>query len=162
MNLGVRVPLGHNDKMEERLSLQADISQIAHVNSWIEGLSAKYRIPEEVQFGSYLCLEEVLSNIIIHGYGSVAKGGILVRFTAPRPGCFVFIVEDEAPHFNPLEKPELPPLSPNEDMRVGGQGIRLLREFANALDYEPLPAGNRLKISFSSETSGGNPDHAER
>ena len=138
--------------MEERLSLQVDIAQIAQVPSWIERLAAIYRIPDKVQYASNLCLEEVLSNIILHGHnGDAAKGAILVRFLTPRPGCFVFIVEDEAPHFNPLEQPELPALNPNEDMRIGGQGIRFLREFANALEYEPLTIGNRLKMFFSSE-----------
>jgi anti-sigma regulatory factor (Ser/Thr protein kinase) len=135
---------------EERLSLRGDISQTAQVPSWIKRLSATYGIPEKVQFASDLCLEEIVSNIILHGYGGVTKVEILVRFTNPGPGCFVFIVEDGAPHFNPLEQPARPALTPNEDTRVGGHGIRLVREFADALDYERLPAGNRLKMVFSS------------
>jgi anti-sigma regulatory factor (Ser/Thr protein kinase) len=144
--------------MEERLSLQVDISQIAQVPSWIERLSTRYGIPGKVQFASNLCLEEVLSNIILHGYGSSGRGDLLVRFVAPRPGCFVFIVEDEAPHFNPLEQPELPALNPNEEMRVGGQGLRFLREFASSLEYERLPVGNRFKMFFLSEAFGRNSD----
>ena len=138
------------DDKEEQLSLRGGISQIAQVPSWIERLSATYRIPERVQFASNLCLEEILSNIILHGYGGVTKAEILLRFINPRPGCFVFIVEDGAPHFNPLEQP-FPVPNRNEDTRVGGLGIRLVREFSNALDYERLPTGNRLKISFLSE-----------
>ncbi len=34
-------------------------------------------------------------------------------------------------------------------MRVGGQGIRLLRHFADLLEYEPISTGNRLRIGFS-------------
>jgi serine/threonine-protein kinase RsbW len=139
------------DDKEERLSLQGDLSQIAQVPSWIKRLSSTYLIPEKVQFASNLCLEEILSNIILHGYRDVTKGEILLRFINPSAGCFVFIVEDGAPHFNPLQQPELSALNPNEDTRVGGLGIRLVREFANALEYQRLPVGNRLKMVFSSE-----------
>jgi anti-sigma regulatory factor (Ser/Thr protein kinase) len=59
-------------------------------------------------------------------------------------------VEDEAPSFNPLIAPELPELKPQDDIRVGGQGIRLLRRFTDALEYEPVPGGNRLRMGFSS------------
>jgi hypothetical protein len=31
----------------------------------------------------------------------------------------------------------------------GGQGIRFLRHFADSLEYEPTPAGNRLSIGFA-------------
>lgn len=145
------------DDMEERLSLQADLLQIARIPSWIERLSARYPIPEKVQYASDLCLEEVIANIILHGYRGDTSGGILVCFATPRDGCFVFIVEDEAPHFNPLEHPELPALDSLDDMRVGGQGLRLIRAFANALEYEELPVGNRLKMFFSPEAIPSEP-----
>jgi anti-sigma regulatory factor (Ser/Thr protein kinase) len=67
----------------------------------------------------------------------------------PRDGHFEFVVEDEAPLFNPLDVPEPPPLQPQEKIRIGGQGIRLLRRLAGTLAYEPTPAGNRLKMTFS-------------
>jgi hypothetical protein len=38
-------------------------------------------------------------------------------------------------------------------MRVGDQGIRFLRELADVLEYEDMPAGNRLRIGFSAEGS---------
>jgi hypothetical protein len=42
-------------------------------------------------------------------------------------------------------------------MRVGGQGIRFIREFADALEYEQLPVGNRFKMFFSSEAFPSEP-----
>jgi serine/threonine-protein kinase RsbW len=133
---------------EERLILRINLSEIAQVSPWIERLALQHSIPENVQFASNLCLEEVLSNIVLHGYGGEAEGAIIVRFEVPRGGCFLFVVEDQAPPFNPVSQPQLGALNPNEEMRVGGQGIRLLREFADALEYERLPDGNRLKVFF--------------
>jgi RNA polymerase sigma factor (sigma-70 family) len=36
-----------------------------------------------------------------------------------------------------------------EEITVGGQGVRLLRRFADALEYQATPTGNRLSIGFN-------------
>jgi anti-sigma regulatory factor (Ser/Thr protein kinase) len=135
---------------EERLVLYIDRAEIARVHTWIERLAAQYSIPEPVQFAAGVCLEEVLSNILLHGYKGKTGGMVLVLFTMLREGCFLFAVEDEAPHFNPLDLPELPPLNPTEEMPIGGHGLRFLRTFADELEYEKRPAGNRIRMVFDS------------
>jgi serine/threonine-protein kinase RsbW len=133
---------------EERLVLGINPAEIARVHPWIERLAAQYAIPEQVQFAAGVCLEEVLSNILLHGYKDKTDGMVLVLFNPLRDGCFLFAVEDEAPHFNPLDQPEIPPLNPNEEMRIGGHGLRFLHTFADELGYEELPVGNRFRMVF--------------
>ena len=133
----------------ELLNLQSQMSELARVHTWIEQLGARYSLPEGVLFAMDLCLEEVLSNIVKHGYASQPGHSITLHFTHPRQDYFVLVVEDKAPPFNPLDVPELPALSPAEDIPVGGQGIRLLKRFADALEYRTTPAGNQLRIGFT-------------
>jgi serine/threonine-protein kinase RsbW len=137
------------EHMEEELALRSRLSDSGRLAAWIEHLASRYAIPSNVQFAINLCLEEAVSNSIRHGYGGDANRSVIVRFTMPREKYFVFVVDDEAPHFNPLATPRLSPLTPDQDIRIGGQGLRLLRQFSDALEYEPMPAGNRLKIGFS-------------
>jgi serine/threonine-protein kinase RsbW len=141
------------DTTEERLTLQSRLSDLTQVPSWIERLATKHPIPDSMQFAMNLCLEEVLSNVIRHGYSGEPDRSIALQFVNPRENYFVFVVEDNAPPFNPVDSPELPALTSLDDVRVGGQGIRLLRQFADALDYEPTPTGNRLSIGFSAANS---------
>lgn len=138
---------------EERLKLQSRISELALVPPWIERLAARYAIPDSVQFAMNLCLEEALSNVVRHGYSSNPDHSFVVQFSNPRENYFVFVVEDDAPPFNPVDSPELPAVSSLDETRVGGQGIRLMRQFADALEYEPTPTGNRLRIGFSAAKS---------
>src|ERR1019366_7726681 len=133
------------EKFVDRLSLRGRLSEIAQVPAWIENLALHYYIPEGVQSGINLCLEEVLSNVIRHGYGNDEDGTVVVNFTVPRDGFFLFVVEDEAPHFNPLDASEFPPLNSNDEARIGGQGIRFFCRFASTLEYESTPNGNRLR-----------------
>jgi anti-sigma regulatory factor (Ser/Thr protein kinase) len=105
----------------------------------------------DIQLGINLCLEEVLSNVMRHGYSNDADRTVVVNFAVPRDGFFLFIVDDDAPHFNPLDSAELPALNSNDEARIGGQGIRFLRRFASTLEYESTPNGNRLSMGFSAE-----------
>lgn len=140
------------DQTQDRLSLRSQLSQMSQLPAWIEGLAARHGIPADVQFAIDLCLEEALSNVIRHGYAGMDDRSVNVHFSTPRDGFFQFIIEDEAPLFNPLDAPELPALTPDGDSRIGGQGIRFLRHFADSLEYEPTPTGNRLSIGFARKT----------
>lgn len=135
------------DTVREQLTLRSQVSELARIAPWIDGLAARYSIENKTQFAMKLCLEEALSNIIRYGYSDEPDHSLTVQLTNPRKGYLVLVVEDKAPPFNPVEAPELPPYS-LEDNRIGGQGIRLLRRFASTLEYLPTPAGNRLSIGF--------------
>ena len=138
------------EKTADQLRLRSRLSEMAQLPAWIDSLSVRHGIPASLHFSIYVCLEEVLSNVILHGYDGKDEGSVFVRFLKPQDDSFLFIVEDDAPLYNPLDQPELPALNPHESIRVGGHGLRMLRRFSHALEYQPLPKGNRLKISFSS------------
>src|ERR1700676_579358 len=138
------------DQAEDRLFLRSQLSDMAQISPWVESLASRYAIPENIGFAINLCLEEAVSNIIRHGYGADSDSSVIVRFTTPKQKLFVFIVEDDARHFNPLDV--LPPNAGGK-LRVGGLGIHFLRHFANKLEYELTPTGNRLRIVFSAANS---------
>ncbi len=141
------------DTVGECLNLQSRLSELARVHEWIERLATAHSIPASTQFAMNLCLEEVLSNIIRHGYSSKPDQSITIQFSSPRENYFDFVIEDEAPAFNPVESPELPALSAGDYTPIGGQGIRLLRRFADVLEYHRTPTGNRLSVGFSAAGS---------
>jgi serine/threonine-protein kinase RsbW len=141
------------DMTGEGLNLRSRISELAQLPPWIERLGSRHGIPASTRFAMNLCLEEVLSNIIRHGYSGEPDHSIVLHFASPREDYFVIVVEDEAPPFNPMESPELPALNSLEDIQVGGQGIRLLRRFATTLEYQAMPFGNRLSIGFTAAGS---------
>ena len=138
---------------EDRLTLRSQLSELSQLPAWIERLALEHAIPHDTQFAMNLCLEEVLSNIIRHGYAGSPDHSIAIRFTKSAEDRFVLAVEDDAPHFNPLDAPELPTVGTHDQEGIGGQGIRLLRRFAETLEYRATPSGNRLIMSFSATAS---------
>jgi serine/threonine-protein kinase RsbW len=132
------------------LILKSKLSEISRVPPWIEKVASQHALPDRTRYAMDLCLEEVLSNIIRHGYDSDADGSIMIRCLTERAGYVSVVVDDEAPPFNPLvfQDPRLARSA--VDIPPGGQGIRLLKQFADALEYESKPTGNRLVIGFRS------------
>jgi anti-sigma regulatory factor (Ser/Thr protein kinase) len=145
----VRSMNDHNANAEcESLTLESELSEIARVPPWIEKLASLHAIPDRIQYAMDLCLEEALSNVIRHGYAGESNHAITVRCEPHRDGLITLVVEDDAPPFNPLLVREPPLPRSLGDIARGGQGIHLLKQFADAVEYERKPAGNRLTISF--------------
>lgn len=146
---------------EPPLTLKSQLEDLTLVWPWVEALAARYSISADTQFAIQLCLEEALSNIVRHGYRGQPNQSITIACTvecAPAgvdngdAGKIVFTVEDHAPPFDPLapSAATAPARAVNsQELLPGGQGIRLMRKFANRLAYQPLPSGNRLTLAFA-------------
>jgi serine/threonine-protein kinase RsbW len=132
----------------ETFTLESKLSEIARVPPWIERLADRHGIPGRIQFAMDLCLEEVLSNIIRHGYAGDSNHTLVVRHQNDRDGRFILIVEDQSPPFNPLLVQD--PAAPQslEGISGGGHGIQLLKQFADAIEYEAMSNGNRMTMTF--------------
>ncbi|RSL16441.1 serine/threonine-protein kinase RsbW [Edaphobacter aggregans] len=140
-------------RIQDRIVLRSELSEMSRIFPWIEALASEYEIVESLQFAINLCLEEAVSNVIRHGYANQVGSFIAVHFLVSSEGNLVFTVDDDAPPFNPLEAQALPVLDEQGETRIGGHGIRLIRGFADMLEYEPTSTGNRLQIAFSKSVS---------
>lgn len=142
------------ETVNEQLILQSTLSDLKLVAPWIERLAARHSFSDQRQFAIDLCLEEVISNVIRHGYAERPGHFISVRFSStPHDDYFAFTIEDEAPHFDPLSAPEPPLMTALDQPRIGGNGIRLLRHFADKIEYSATATGNRLVVGFRSAPS---------
>lgn len=139
---------------EAQLTLCSRLADLALVSPWVEGVVAPFDLPANRRFAIDLCLEESISNVVRHGLANDCSHFVVVRsIVHQEEGSqeLRFIIEDDAPHFNPLTAPipqsAVVPTS-IEEIAEGGRGISLLRRYAGSLHYEALPAGNRLSIGF--------------
>lgn len=133
--------------MQERLELRGELAELGRVSPWVKKLAGRYSIPEKTAFAIDLCLEEALSNIVRHGYSGMESRPITVEFRIDG-GSLTFTIKDEAPHFPPPEHSASMPESLDQ-FEPGGLGIPLMRRFADRVEWEPLPNGNRLTLQFA-------------
>src|SRR5688572_95572 len=91
-----------------------------------------------------VALEEVLTNVIRHGYEDVATHRISICLRAD--GDQVEIqVEDDARPFDPTSVPVVAMEAPLDACPVGGHGVHLVRTLVKHVRYERTGDRNRLR-----------------
>lgn len=131
------------------LVLESQLAEIRRAHAWSEAIANWAGANADTRYAISLCLEEVLANIVLHGYQSEPGHPIVLRSWVSN-NTLSFAVEDKAPHFALEDAPAKPAsqLESFESFTPGGFGVQLLRHFAGSLAYERLPEGNQLTISF--------------
>jgi serine/threonine-protein kinase RsbW len=115
------------------LTIPADIDEIPRISTALDALMRKYGFMEEDILDTQLAVEEAVTNIVMHGYGS-AGGEVVVLFRAGK-GIVEIQLEDRATPFNPLTLPEPDLTADVEDRKIGGLGIFLIRKVMNDIQY---------------------------
>jgi serine/threonine-protein kinase RsbW len=136
-----------------RMVIHARMSEAALLSDWVERIGAAHHLPEATVFAARLCLEELVANTILHGHGGDCDSEITVSFEQLPEGDCRFVMEDHARPFDPAAAPLPPALDSVGEMRVGGQGLRLVREFASRLEHHAQPGGNRVLLTFQLPSS---------
>jgi len=131
--------------MESRLSLVlrnelGELERMAQaVAAWCQGNS----IPSEMEYPVNLALDEIVSNVIRHGWKDGGEHQIEVQVY--RRGAELRVeVEDDAVPFNPLEAPAPDITRPLEERLAGGLGIHLVRHIMDSLEYRRHDGKNLL------------------
>jgi serine/threonine-protein kinase RsbW len=96
-----------------------------------------------------LAFEELVTNVVRHGYGDRSPGTSAIDVTAEVYGDeIVLTVEDGGPPFDPSQAIDAPLPTRIEDARIGGLGLRLVRMAARRIDYERVGDRNRVIIGI--------------
>ena len=119
-----------------RISLKNELSELSRLANWVGDSGMEAGFPEETIFDLTLVLEEVVSNIVRHGYGKREVGARRIDVSIAWTGRKICVeVSDDAKPFNPLEK-EPPDLNlPFGERPNGGLGIHLVRRLMDELEY---------------------------
>ena len=126
------------------LIIGSDISEIPLVSARLEDAMRVTGFGPEEILDTQLAVEEVITNIIVHGYKKTGmKIHLSCRFTAHG---IVIQVSDSAPAFDPLSLPE-PELDGDiDDRKIGGLGIYLVRQVMDTISYRYENGKNILTL----------------
>ena len=113
----------------------------------VEDFGAVCQLPRRVVFAIQVSLEEILANIVVHGYQRTADHSIRVTLRAHGLDTVEIIVEDEARPFDPLDAPEPDIMLPLAERPIGGLGVHLVRNLMDAVSYRR--EGDRNVLSMT-------------
>jgi serine/threonine-protein kinase RsbW len=128
------------------LELRPDISELARLATAFTAFATQHAVPADALNALQLSLEEVVTNVITHGYQKSGSKMVQVRLTA-RPGEFIAEVEDEAPAFDPLARAVPDLAQPLEDRPIGGLGVHLVKNLMDTVTYKR--DGNRNLLTLT-------------
>lgn len=136
--------------VESRLEIESRVDELTGVRAWLESWCASHGVAPEAVQDLDLALDEVVTNIVRHGYGPGARAGIGLRLLL-RDDVVRLEVSDRAPAFNPLDA-----TGPGQRSADGGGGlgVHLVRQLMDRVEYVRENGENRLVLE---RRNGGPP-----
>lgn len=127
------------------LTIRNDLEQVSYVAERLAPLLESWKVTPRTAYRTQLVIEEVLSNVVRHGYPDGGQHEISVRVS--HDGEHIAIcVQDDGVAFDPSGAATVDVDQPLEERRVGGLGIHLVRQFVEHLEYQRLAGRNDLKL----------------
>jgi len=130
-----------------QIVMRANLERLVDLELWVEKLAVEFLLPRSLVQRIELCLTELVTNVIGYGYPDGADGTLSIRFWR-QPEQIVICIDDDGAPFDPTRYvlPDLP--GTLAEASSGGRGIRLVRHFADALEYLRGASGNQLTLLF--------------
>lgn len=114
---------------------------LSDLGPWIDRIADALALPSTTEYALRLCVEEAVANVVMHG-GAADAETLSVRLSAGNAALQITI-EDPCVAFDPLAAPPPPGNQP------GGQGIRLMRQYARRVSYRRKGDTNRLTLTIA-------------
>jgi serine/threonine-protein kinase RsbW len=113
---------------------------------FIDDVCDRIDADEGTRYALRLAVEEVCTNLIVHGYKNRPAGPIEV-VAVDDCDRVTLVIHDRAPPFDPKDAP-LPDLTSGaEHRRIGGLGWHLVKRMVDEIRYVPgTPSGNELTL----------------
>ena len=128
-----------------RLRVEADVNNLSEIRGYIQNSISSLGVPQGIVDDLILAVDEVVTNIIIHGYIDL-PGMIEIEVKKQAEILFLRIV-DQAPCFDPTQVPSPDLTLPLDKRPMGKYGLYLIRKLVNEVIYEiPPEGGNQLTL----------------
>ncbi|MDB6006085.1 MAG: anti-sigma regulatory factor [Prosthecobacter sp.] len=139
----------------QTLAIAADLAELARVMQTIDEFFTSVAVSAADVSALHLALEEIVTNVITHGYHSDASRSFTVRLEAVSADRIRAVVIDDAPAYNPLARPEVNTSLPIEARPVGGLGVHLVKKLMDVCLYEHRDGQNVFSIERKLSRTAG-------
>jgi serine/threonine-protein kinase RsbW len=145
------------------LSLAPAPSALVEVAAAVEGFCEAEAVPPRQSYALSLAFEELLTNVVNHGYAGRDTAGERMTVELRREGTRVLArIEDGGVAFDPTAAPDVDLDLDLEERRIGGLGVHLVRTLVDELAYRRQDGRNVITFSLSltarDATGGDGPD----
>lgn len=125
--------------------LNNNISCLPNLLDNIENFCIENALNDEVLFEINVIADELVSNIIRHGYADTFDHFIEVNLHLFNEKIEIEIIDD-GKEFNPLEHKNENLYNKLEDLKIGGLGIDIVKHYSKSIYYKRIENKNILTI----------------
>ena len=129
----------------QTLTLKNDLAEIPRLADFVDAYCAVLPATQKDLLALQLSLEEIVTNVINHGYTDGQPHTFTVAFSVTDHRITV-VVDDDAPAYDPLARPEVDTSLPLEDRPIGGLGVHLVKKLMTSARYERRDGHNVLTL----------------
>ncbi len=129
----------------QTLELRNDLREITVLSAWVDHFADEIHLGALRRGELQIALEEVVINVIKHGYGEDMDRRLTVSLATDET-FVIATVSDDAPAFNPLDRPEIDTDLPLESRPIGGLGVHMVKQLMASVHYERRAAQNVLTL----------------
>jgi serine/threonine-protein kinase RsbW len=140
------IPRGSNGT--QQLCLRSDMSELRRLGEWVRHWGEQLSLRQETVNCVHLCLIEAVTNVIVHGGDRVSREGISLSIHGQRDIVTIRMTDGGRP-FDPVGYVLPPKPKSLQESKIGGHGIRIMRELATSISYERRAGRNCLALVFA-------------
>jgi serine/threonine-protein kinase RsbW len=113
---------------------------------FIDEVCARIDADDGTKYALRLAVEEVCTNLIVHGYKG-RPAGLIEVVALDDSDRVTLVIHDRSPPFDPNDAPAPDLTSDAEHREVGGLGWHLVKKMVDEIRYVPgTPSGNQLTL----------------
>ena len=146
---------GPSGAPELYLEILSSIAELGRADAAARAFCEQRGVSEDATHDLCLCLDELIANVMRHGYGGT-EGPISLQLSLA-DGALTLELRDRAIPFNPLDAPAPKLDVPIEERPIGGLGVHIIRELMTSLEYEWDAGENCVTITLELQVSPGEP-----
>jgi anti-sigma regulatory factor (Ser/Thr protein kinase) len=129
----------------ESLLLDNEPFDVSRAAAWLDNLLQGAGLPPRVIAALQVVLDEVLNNILAHGYADLENHKIELRTTADSAAVTLEFFDDGIP-FDPTQHQSPPSTGANAKAAPGGLGLLFVRRLMDEVTYERADDRNHLTL----------------
>jgi anti-sigma regulatory factor (Ser/Thr protein kinase) len=131
----------------QSLTLRNDHAELDRMMTWIDDIVVRLDLSPRASYALQLCLEEAVVNIVSYAFEPGTQHAVHIALWRDGPTVQAEITDDGRP-FDPLAQPPPEQAADLRSAEIGGLGIKLLRSYADHVDYQRANDINRLRLSI--------------
>jgi len=127
----------------KHIQITNDLSELERLNLLVEEFGGENNFKTEEEYAIYLCLEEMVTNVISYAWPDGGEHTIDIRLTVDDESIRVEI-DDGGQEFNPVDYGTPDTAAPAEERPIGGLGIHLVKQTMDDMFYQRVDDRNAL------------------